>query len=59
MIRLVVMVLTLLPIIGLAAETAANKRSILSLEEVLTAAKKAFPGLLSTEQRKHCGRGRF
>ena len=57
MIRLVVMVLTLLPIIGLAAPPPANKSSILSLEEVLTAAKRAFPGLLSTEQRNQVAAG--
>jgi outer membrane protein TolC len=57
MIRLVIVVLTLLPAIGLGVENPENKGSILSLEDVLTAAKKSFPGLLATEQRKQVAAG--
>ena len=57
MIRVVIVVLTLLPTIGMAVENPENKGSILSLEDVLTAAKKSFPGLLATEQRKQVAAG--
>ncbi len=57
MIRLVIVVLTLLPAIGLGVENPENKASILSLEDVLTAAKKSFPSLLAAEQRKQVAAG--
>jgi outer membrane protein, heavy metal efflux system len=57
MIKLIFLMLALLPPIGLAAEEASRKSSVLTLEEVLNAAQKAFPGLLSAEQRKQVAAG--
>jgi outer membrane protein, heavy metal efflux system len=57
MIKLIFLILALLPPIGLAVETTSRKSSVLTLEEVLNAAQKAFPGLLSAEQRKQVAAG--
>jgi outer membrane protein, heavy metal efflux system len=57
MIKLIFLLLALLPPIGLATEVASRKSSALTLDEVLSAAQKAFPGLLSTEQRKQVAAG--
>lgn len=57
MIKLIFLLLALLPPIGLAAEVASRKSSALTLDEVLSTAQKAFPGLLSAEQRKQVAAG--
>lgn len=57
MIRIIFLALALLPSIGLAVEATDRKNAVLTLEEVLGAAKKAFPGLLSAEQRKQVAAG--
>lgn len=57
MIKLIFLILALLPPIGLAVETTDRKNSVLTLDEVLAAAQKAFPGLLVAEQRKQVAAG--
>jgi outer membrane protein, heavy metal efflux system len=57
MIKLIILMVSLLPANGLAMETTARKNSVLTLGDVLTAAQKAFPGLLSAEQRKQVAAG--
>jgi outer membrane protein, heavy metal efflux system len=57
MMKLIVLILALLPPIGLAVEATTRKNSVLALDEVLAAAQKAFPGLLSAEQRKQVAAG--
>lgn len=55
--RLIVLLFVLLPMAISAEETEVNINSILTLERVVDAAKKSFPGLLATEQRKQVAAG--
>ncbi len=57
MIKTTVIMLVLLPAIVTAAEAGSNKNTTLTLNAVVNAAKKSFPGLLSTEQRKQVAAG--
>jgi outer membrane protein, heavy metal efflux system len=51
------LMLILLPAVISAAEMTATKTSTLTLDNVVSAAKKSFPGLLATEQRKQVAAG--
>ncbi|MBK8814920.1 MAG: TolC family protein [Methylococcaceae bacterium] len=57
MIRTIILLLALLPIFASAAETESSKNKTLTLDVVVNAAKKSFPGLLATEQRKQVAAG--
>ncbi len=57
MIKLIFLMLILLPSTLLAGEKSSSKASILTLDAVLNAAQKSFPGLLAAEQRKQVAAG--
>ena len=57
MTKLIFLMFALLTPIGYAAEIATRKTPALALEAVLASAQKAFPGLLSAEQRKQVAAG--
>jgi outer membrane protein, heavy metal efflux system len=57
MIKTALLLLSLLFPFVSAAETTTNKNPILTLDMVTNAAKKSFPSLLSTEQRKQVAAG--
>ena len=57
MIKTTLLMLILLPAFVSATETKATKNSTLTLDNVVSAAKKSFPGLLATEQRKQVAAG--
>jgi cobalt-zinc-cadmium efflux system outer membrane protein len=57
MIRTALFMIMLLPALLLASETEPHKNKTLNLDMVVNAAKKSFPGLLSTEQRKQVAAG--
>ncbi len=59
MMRMSFLLFVLLPAFVSAAETTSKKNSTLTLDNVVSAAKKSFPGLLSTEQRKQVAAGEF
>ena len=57
MIRTALIMIILLPSLLSASETEHRKSKTLTLDVVVNAAKKSFPGLLSTEQRKQVAAG--
>jgi outer membrane protein, heavy metal efflux system len=57
MIKTNILLLALLPSFLLAAEPESSKKKALTLDVVVNAAKKSFPGLLATEQRKQVAAG--
>ena len=57
MIRTTVLFIALLPIFASAAETEITKNKTLTLDAVVNASIKSFPGLLATEQRKQVAAG--
>jgi outer membrane protein, heavy metal efflux system len=60
MIKLITFVMiSLLPPTLLAAETVSSTSTTLTLEAVVNAAQKSFPGLLAAEQRKQVAEGEF
>jgi outer membrane protein, heavy metal efflux system len=57
MIKTISLMLALLPAFISAAESDSGQNKTLTLDVVVNAAKKSFPGLLSTEQRKQVAAG--
>jgi len=57
MIKSAFLMLVLLHAFASAAETQSKRNSTLTLDEVVSAAKKSFPGLLAAEQRKQVAVG--